>query len=144
MTPHRCHNRLGHLSFQIIQKLVSQNRISCSNESNKSVCDACQQAKSHQLLYSVSTSISLKPFELVFCDVWGPAPQSVGRQKYYVSFIDDFSKFTWVYMLKHKSDVFQKFTEFQTMVERHFDTKTIAMQTDWGGEYQRMNSFVPK
>jgi hypothetical protein len=78
----------------------------------------------------VSTSISLKPFELVFSDVWGPAPESVGRQKYYVSFIDDFSKFTWVYMLKHKSDVFQNFNEFQSMIEHRFDTKIIAMQTD--------------
>jgi hypothetical protein len=50
--------------------------------------------------------------------------------------IDDISKFTWVYMLKHKSDVFQELTEFQTMVELCFDTKIIAMQTDWGGEYQ--------
>jgi hypothetical protein len=127
MTSHRWYNRLGHPSFQIIQKLVSQNRISCSN---KSVCDACQQDKSHQLPYSVSISISLKPLELVLSDVWGPASESVGRQKYYVSFIDDFSQFAWVYMLKHKSDVFQKFTEFQIMVERRFDTKIFAMQTD--------------
>jgi histone deacetylase 1/2 len=58
-----------------------------------------------------------------------------------VSFIDDFSKFTWVYLLRHKSDVFQKFHEFQNMVERQFDRKIITMQTDWGGEYQKLNSF---
>jgi hypothetical protein len=92
----------------------------------------------------VSTSRSSKPFELVFSDVWGPAPESVGRQRYYVTFIDDFSKFTWVYMLKSKSDVFQKFIEFQNMVDRRFDTKIIVVQTDWGGEYQRLNSFFTK
>jgi hypothetical protein len=42
----------------------------------------------------VSTSVSFKPLELIFSDVWGPTPDSVGRKKYYVSFIDDFSKFT--------------------------------------------------
>jgi IS30 family transposase len=47
-------------------------------------------------------------------------------------------------LLKHNSEVFQSFTEFQTMVERLFDTKIIAMQTDWGGEYQCLNSFFTK
>jgi hypothetical protein len=55
--------------------------------------------------------------------VWGGggAPESSGRSKYYVSFIDDYSKFTWIYLLKFKSEVFQKFQEFQTLVERLFD-----------------------
>jgi histone deacetylase 1/2 len=80
----------------------------------------------------------------VFSDVWGPAPASVGRYKYYVSFIDDYSKFTWIYLLKKKSDVFQKFHDFQHLVERQFNRKIVAMQTDWGGEYQKLNSFFQK
>jgi IS30 family transposase len=90
----------------------------------------------------VSTSVSSKPLELVFSDVWGPAPDSFERKKYYVTFIDDFIKFAWVYLLRFKSDIFQKFTEFQTMVERLFSTKLLARQTDGGGEYQKMNSFL--
>jgi hypothetical protein len=58
--------------------------------------------------YPKSTSVSSHPLELIYADVWGPAPESVGRFKYYVSFIDDFSKFMWIYLLKHKSEVFQK------------------------------------
>jgi hypothetical protein len=61
-----------------------------------------------------------------------------------VSFIDDYSKFTWIYLLKKKSDVFQKFRDFQHHVERLFDRKIIAMQTDWGGEYQKLNSFFQR
>jgi hypothetical protein len=45
--------------------------------------------------------------ELIFSDVWGPACDSIGRNKYYVSFTDDFSKFIWIYLLKDKSKVFQ-------------------------------------
>jgi histone deacetylase 1/2 len=52
-----------------------------------------------------------------------------------VSFIDDYSKFTWIYLLKYKYEVFHKFQEFQTLVERLFNR---AMQTDWGGEYQKL------
>jgi hypothetical protein len=62
-------------------------------------------------------------------------------KKYYVSFIDDYSKFTWIYLLRHKSEVFQFFKEFQSLVERLLNRKIIAMQTDWGGEYERLNSF---
>jgi hypothetical protein len=106
------------------------------------VCDSCQQVKSHQLPYHVSTSVSFKPLELVFFDIRGLAPDSFGRKKYYVSFIDNFSKFTWVYILCFKSEVLEKFIEFQTMVERLFNTKLLAIQTDGGVEYQKMNSFL--
>jgi len=82
--------------------------------------------------------------ELVYSDVWGPAPSSVGGKKYYVSFIDDYSKFTWIYLLKYKYEVFHKFTEFQSLVERIFNRKIIAMQTDWGGEYQTLHAFFLK
>jgi len=105
------------------------------------VCDSCQRAKSHQLPYPSSSSESSAPLALIFSDVWGPACDSFGRNKYYVSFIDDYSKFTWIYLLKHKSEVFQRFREFQSFVERKFDRKIIAMQSDWGGEYERLNSF---
>ena len=54
------------------------------------------------------------------------------KKKYYVSFIDDFSKFTWIYLLKYKQEVFLNFHEFQSMFERLFDRKIIAMQADWG------------
>jgi hypothetical protein len=108
------------------------------------VCDACQQAKSHQLPYPKSSSVSSHPLELIFSDIWGPAPSSVGNYKYYVSFIDDFSKITWIYLLKFKSEVFQKFNEFQTLVERLFNRKIITVQTDWGGEYEKLNSFFRK
>jgi hypothetical protein len=108
------------------------------------VCDACQKAKSHQLPYPKSFSVSTVPLQIVFSDVWGPALASVGRYKYYVSFIDDYSKFTWIYLLKNKSDVFQKFHDFQHHVERLFDKKILALQTDWGGEYHKLNSFFQK
>jgi hypothetical protein len=75
--------------------------------------------------------------------LWGPAPTSVVRHTYYVSFIDDFSKYNWVFLIKQKSDVFQVFKNFQNLVDRKFDRKIISMQTDWGGEYEKLNSFSP-
>ena len=76
-----------------------------------------------------------------FPDVWGPAPSSVGRLTYYVSFIDDYSKYSWIYLLKKRSEVFQVFKNFQALVEQKFDSKIIAVQSDGGGEYEKLNSF---
>jgi hypothetical protein len=49
------------------------------------------------LLYPKSFSVSKVPLKLIFSDAWGAAPESVGRKKYYVSFIDEFRKFVWIY-----------------------------------------------
>ena len=54
-------------------------------------------------------SVSTMPLELVFSNVWDPTLESVGKKNYYVSFIYDYSKFTWVCLLKHKFEVFHKF-----------------------------------
>ena len=138
----RWHDRLGHASFSLVEKLLRKNKLPFVGERNtETICDSCQCAKSHQLPYPISTSVSTKPLQLIFSDVWGPAPSSVGRHTYYVSFIDDYSKFTWIYLLKKRSDVFQVFKNFQALVERKFDSKIIAVQSDWGGEYEKLNSF---
>jgi hypothetical protein len=107
----RWHDRLGHPSMSIISRLVSEGKLVCSQELNKDhlVCDACQQGKSHQLPFPKSSSVSQAPLKFIFLDVWGPAPTSVGRNNYYVSFIDDHSKFTWIYLIRHKSKVFKSF-----------------------------------
>jgi hypothetical protein len=141
----RWHSRLGHSAFPIVHRVISSNNLPCAREDRQqSVCDACQQAKSHQLPYSKSSSVSQSPLDLIFSDVWGLAPDSVGRNKYYVSFIDDHSKYVWIYLLRYKSEVFEKFHEFQQLVERKFDRKIVAMQTDWGGEYEKLNSFFAR
>jgi histone deacetylase 1/2 len=108
------------------------------------VCDSCQKAKSHQLPYPISNSVSTVPLEQIFSDVWGPTPASINKHSYYVSFIDDFSKFTWIYLLKKRSDVYQVFLNFQQLVEQKFGRKIITMQTDWGGEYEKLHSFFQK
>jgi histone deacetylase 1/2 len=138
----RWHSRMGHPAYPVVQRILRDNNLPCASSfSNESVCDSCQKAKSHQLPYGRSDSVSSSPFELIFSDVWGPAPVSIGRNKYYVSFIDDFSKYIWVYLIKQKSDVFQVFKNFQNMVERKFNKKIVSMQTDWGGEYEKLNFF---
>jgi hypothetical protein len=130
----RWHERLGHPSMVIVQRVVGHNKLDVSQESNKSpaICDAYQCAKSYQLLFARLSSVSKAPLELVFLDVWGPASSSVGRNNYYMSFIDDYSKFIWIF-LKYKSEVFAKFHMFQQHVDWLLNRKIKAVQTDWRG-----------
>jgi hypothetical protein len=80
------HRRLGHLSSFIVQQVLRKNKIAHTPESTPYFYDSCQLAKSHQLPYPISTSVSTVPLEQEFSDVWGPAPLSVGKHAYYVSF----------------------------------------------------------
>src|SRR5207244_3003742 len=98
-----------------------------------SVCDACQRGKSHQLPYHASSRVSTMPLELIHTDVWGPALPSSGGYKYYVSFINDYSCFYWIYLIKFKADVEPVFYAFQTHVERLLNAKIKSVQSDWGG-----------
>jgi histone deacetylase 1/2 len=69
------HSRLGHPSLAIVKQILSKNKLPFVRDSSIDlVCDPCQQAKSHQLQYPVSTSVSTAPLQLIFSDVWGPAP----------------------------------------------------------------------
>jgi hypothetical protein len=144
----RWRSRLGHPSRDIVRRVISKNNLPCAtiDSSNSSVCDAfaCACAKAHQLPYQLSFSTSSAPLQLIFFDVWGHAIESFGRKRYYISFIDDYSKFTWIYLLRHKSKVYKYFLEFQALVERMFYRKIVSVQSNWGVEYEHLNSLFRK
>ena len=99
-------------------------------------CTHCLYGKMHRLPFPNSKFVASSPFELVHFDVWGPAPvMSVDDFRYYVLFVDHFTRFTWLYLLKSKSKVFSKFIEFKAMVETQFSTKIKTLRSDGGGEY---------
>ena len=129
----RWHQRLGHPSKSVVELVLRTNKIACAPSSESSICDACQRAKVHQLPFHRSTHVTTHPLELIHSDVWGPAITSVGGFKYYVSFLDDFSRFTWIYLLKRKSEVEHAFYSFQKHVERLFNSQILTVQSDWGG-----------
>jgi len=60
---------------------------------------------------------------------------------YFVIFIDAHTKYIWYYPLVAKSYVFSIFQRFQLLVERQFSHKIKSVQTNWGGEYRKLNSF---
>ena len=68
--------------------------------------------------------------------MFGPVPiPSLGGFLYYVSFIDDFSRNTWLYLLKKKIEVFNKFKEYKSLVENQIGKKIKVLRNDNGGEF---------
>jgi histone deacetylase 1/2 len=136
------HSRLGHPATPIVHHVLHRHELSVQSSSHSdTVYDACQQGKSHQLPFSESSRVVKTPLELVFSDVWGHTQTSISGHNYYVSFIDAYSRFTWLYLIKRKSDVFDVFLQFQAHVKRLLKTKIISVQSDWGGEYHNLNTF---
>ena len=76
--------------------------------------------------------------EMVHTDVWGPTPvSSLGGYRFYVTFIDDFSRKVWAYFLKHKSYVFETFKKWKAEVENQTGLKVKCLRSDNGGEYDK-------
>jgi hypothetical protein len=96
------HASLGHPSSPVVRYILHFNNIPCSRDFDSSVCNcnACQLAKSHQLPYTSALHNSTSPLELSFL-MYGALLLYifVGGYKYYISFINDFSKFTWIYLM---------------------------------------------
>lgn len=107
------------------------------------LCTACCLGKSHKLHAPASTHHYNAPFELIFSDLWGPSPfTSTNGFSYYISFVDAYSKYTWIYFLKRKSDSIVAFKQFHKMIETQFSTKLKAVQTDGGGEFKPFTNYL--
>lgn len=136
------HRRLGHLSFPVIRKMFPH----ISFLSLDIFCEPYQLIKHCKSTYpnSINKKSSV-PFSLVHSNVWGPAPTiSLSSFKYFVTFVDDCSRATWLYLLKHKSDVTVAFKSFPSMVCTQFNTKIQIMRLNNGGEYlsRDLTSFL--
>ena len=74
--------------------------------------------------------------ELIHSYVYGPMPSTyLSGYEYYVTFIDDYSRKTWIYFLKTKDEVFGKFKEFKALIENHLERRIKTLGTDNGREY---------
>jgi hypothetical protein len=95
------HYRLGHLYFQSLGRMFPSLLASSCKE--KLVCDMCELAKHTRANYPSHSERSKVLFEVVHSDVWGPlAVTSMLGERWYVTFIDGFSRCTWLYLLKQK------------------------------------------
>jgi GAG-pre-integrase domain/Integrase core domain/gag-polypeptide of LTR copia-type len=128
------HKRLGHPSFGYMKRLYPSLFFGCENE--KFDCKTCIRAKSHRVSFPSSLNKSTKPFDLVHSDVWDPSPvnSSVGN-RWFVLFIDNCTRMTWLYVLKTKDEVSHIFKSFFNMVQNQFNRNIKFLRSDNGGEF---------
>jgi GAG-pre-integrase domain len=99
------HRRLGHPFFPVLSRLYS----SLFEKTNKEklMCDVCELGKHIKSSYASSHNRNSYLFNLIHSDVWVSCPTTnLNGVRYFVSFIDCFSRVTWLYLMKNKSDVF--------------------------------------
>lgn len=94
-------------------------------------CHVCHLAKQKKLSFLSENNICNTNFELLHIDVWGPfSVETVEGYKYFLTIVDDHFRATWIYLLKHKSDVLTVFPAFIKQVETQYNTKVRAVRSD--------------
>nr|GEW88070.1 Gag-Pol polyprotein [Tanacetum cinerariifolium] len=129
------HQKLRHMSEQGMKILVKKKLIPGLTKVSLPFCKYCVINKQHRLKFKVSNSRSVFVLELVHSDVWQAPVQSLGGAKYFVSFINDYSRRRWVYLIKKKCDVFEVFKVYKARVELDSGIKIKCLRTDNRGEY---------
>ncbi|KAL2348428.1 hypothetical protein Fmac_002428 [Flemingia macrophylla] len=137
------HSRLGHPNSYVLKLVLNHCKVPSSNNNVNEFCSSCCVGKSHRLPSSVSRTIYSAPLELIFTDMWGPSHiSSHSGHVYYVSFIDAYSRFTWIYPLKSKVETLSVFQQFKAMVELQLNSKIKSVQSDWGGEFRPFTALL--
>ena len=111
------HCRFGHPGMGNISKLIDGNMVDGMKTTKDTItetCESCVMGKQHRTAYPKEIPYrAVEPFEIVHSVVSGPMHvNSFGNLRYYVTFIDDYSRYTHVYFIKRKSEVLDKFKEF--------------------------------
>ena len=107
------HERLGHLSESEMKKLLRSNMmegLDFSLDDKLSFCPVCSIGKQTREKFIATDSIRTKDIgEVIHSDVCGPINiASIGGARYFLTFVDDYSRKSWIYFLKRKSEVFER------------------------------------
>nr|GFC15182.1 retrotransposon protein, putative, Ty1-copia subclass [Tanacetum cinerariifolium] len=130
------HCRLGHISKKRIEKLQHDGLLNSIDIESLGKCVSCMSRKMARKPYSHQVERAKDLLGLIHTDVCGPF-KIVSRQgaNYFVTFTDNFSHYGYVYLLKHKHEVFETFKVFQKEVENQLGKTIKSLRSDRGGEY---------
>ncbi|RVW42232.1 Retrovirus-related Pol polyprotein from transposon RE1 [Vitis vinifera] len=129
------HRRLGHASFGYLKKLFPS--LFAKSDISGFHCDICELAKSHRVSFPLILNKSPFPFMVIHSDVWGSSKvPTLSGSRWFVTFIDDCTRMTWLCLMKTKDEVNLLFQNFHKMIKTQYNAKVRVLCSDNGGEYQ--------
>jgi hypothetical protein len=137
------HQRLGHASISKMKLMKDKNEeinnIFNNIEVTKLECEICCKSKQTRKPFNKSRKKkpeSSKIGELIHSDIVGPLKEdSFGGYKYIVTFIDDSTRYSKIYLLKKRDELLEKFKEYRSLVRTQANKKILKIRNDKGGEY---------
>lgn len=136
-TAYEWHQRLGHPGKAILEKLPKMvDGIKIQGIKQIDNCEICTQAKQTRLPFNSVRTRAIRPLQIIHTDVCGPFDKlTYDGYSYFLTVMDDYTHFTKVYLLKHKSEVQYKLRYYITETERERNEKVSTIRCDNGGEY---------
>ena len=133
------HQRYGHTNFKDLNMLSEKKmvqvlpKIKLPNE----VCDMrCTRKQARNSYNAIVPFNATRKLEVIHSNVCGPFElKSVGGNRYFVTFIDEFTRKLWIYLLAKKDEVFGVLKKFRLLVQNESGEMISRLRTDGGGEY---------
>lgn len=136
------HYKLGHLS-DIGLKFVSRIFPFITCKSNLEPRDSCHNAKQKRLSFPSSHIYNVAPLDLLHANLWGPySTISLLGQIYFLTLVDDFSRYTWVTFLKTKDQTKNSLINFVAYIENQFNTTLKCLRSDNGMKFLTLAPFL--
>ena len=130
------HCRLGHIGVKRMKKLHTDGLLESLDFESFDTCEPCLMGKMTKTPFSGIMERATDLLEIIHTDVCGPMNvEARGGYRYVLTLTDDLSRYGYIYLMKHKSETFEKFKEFQSEVENQRDRKIKCLRSDRGGEY---------
>jgi GAG-pre-integrase domain len=130
------HCRFGHINKKHIKKLHEVGFLGNFNIETINACKSCLRGKMTKELFSKKGQRTSDLLALIHTDVCGPmSTYTRNSDRYFITFTDDYSRYGYVYFMRHKSESFEKFKEFRTEVENQLNNSIKALRLDREGKY---------
>ena len=133
------HLRFGHLHYGGLTELAKKHMVHGLPDMDytKKFCEGCVLGKQTRNTFQKRAEYRARSsLELVHTDICGPiTPKSFSEKRYFITFIDDYTRKTWVYFMKEKSEALEVFKKFKMQVEKTTGLYIKALRSDRGGEY---------
>ncbi|KAJ9555126.1 hypothetical protein OSB04_009740 [Centaurea solstitialis] len=130
------HCRLGHINKKRVELLLKGGFLGNFDYKPFDNCESCLSGKMTKQPFNNENERATDLLEIIHTDVCGPFSHVArGGYRYFITFTDDFSRYGYVYLMRHKSETFEKFKEYQNEVQNLLDKRIKFLRSDRGGEY---------